>query len=794
MSSARVPALEGKWRAAALYILLTLLLAYPISIRPDRIAWANDPDEHLVMWLLAWDTHAFLHQPLSIFDANTFYPLHRTLAYQENLIGDAFFAAPVLWLTSNPVLAANFVSLLACVLCGLGAYVLGRRVGLREGGALLCGVVFAFSPPRFLRFPQTHLAVVQWIPFALASLHQYFEHGRRRDLLLATGFFTLEVMSSGHGGVFAVVAIALMLAYRFALGEPILIVRRLRDFGIAGALLIVPDVLFLIPYRLNQVQMGLRRSLGSWDTSIESFFASPTRVDRFLQSLVTSHDINGAASAWLFPGVVPLALGFAAIAAGAIPVLRRRSDRSAGAARFAGVSRPPDRWGRYRSPILCMLAAGVAWGGISVMRPLLPAGDGLAANYYAGAHWSGAAILSTVDPVPSSAEMLAHANVDAAGPFSASWTGYLSVGAPGLYFFATDSGDQSRVSIDNQLVVDNTGGHPNAQAGSVRLSQGPHRIAIEYVRLAGPPALKWMWQRSTDPYYTPVPAWALSRRPATPRVALAARAVDTARPIAVLGVTLALAWALVLWLALRHDAWAYAFAAVRRNPTPFYLLLTALCIGLSLGPPYGLWRFVYWMPGFDFIRGSSRFMVLGLLGIAVLAGVGFDRLSARLGPRGRLAAGTVVCALMAAEFAAQPFSVPYRLEIPSADRWVARQPKPFVVAEVPASNYARYQTMYMLYSMSHWQKTVHGYGGIEPELSSILYRELETFPDVPSLQHLQQLDVTYVVVHIDMYSPEQWPAVDQRLRSFGDWLNLAYSDPTGRVYAIRRPQETTRAF
>jgi hypothetical protein len=100
----------------------------------------------------------------------------------------------------------------------------------------------------------------------------------------------------------------------------------------------------------------------------------------------------------------------------------------------------------------------------------------------------------------------------------------------------------------------------------------------------------------------------------------------------------------------------------------------------------------------------------------------------------------------------------------------------------------------MLYSMSHWQKTVHGYGGIEPELSSILYRELETFPDVPSLQHLQQLDVTYVVVHIDMYSPEQWPAVDQRLRSFGDWLNLAYSDPTGRVYAIRRPQETTRAF
>src|SRR3979409_2554708 len=99
MISASPARISGTWRAIALYSVLTLLLAYPISVRPDRIAWADDPDAHLVMWLLAWDAHAFLHQPLSIFDANDFYPEHRTLAYQENLIGDALFAAPVLWLT-----------------------------------------------------------------------------------------------------------------------------------------------------------------------------------------------------------------------------------------------------------------------------------------------------------------------------------------------------------------------------------------------------------------------------------------------------------------------------------------------------------------------------------------------------------------------------------------------------------------------------------------------------------------------------------------------------------------------
>ena len=108
---------------AILFALLTMAFAYPLSLRPHRSLPADDPDSHLYMWTLAWDAHAFSHQPLSIFDANIFYPNRDTLAYSENLIGSAIFSAPVLWLTGNPILAVNFVSLLSCVLCGLGAHV-----------------------------------------------------------------------------------------------------------------------------------------------------------------------------------------------------------------------------------------------------------------------------------------------------------------------------------------------------------------------------------------------------------------------------------------------------------------------------------------------------------------------------------------------------------------------------------------------------------------------------------------------------------------------------------------------
>ena len=158
------------WPIALLFSAVTLALTYPLPLHVGSAILSDNPDTHLFLWTLGWDVHAFTSQPFSIFDANIYFPQRLTLAYSENLIGSAFLAAPVLWLTGNAVLALNIVSLLSCILCGLGAYVLARRLGLSVAGAILCGLVFAFSPARFFRITQIHLATVQWVPFTLACL------------------------------------------------------------------------------------------------------------------------------------------------------------------------------------------------------------------------------------------------------------------------------------------------------------------------------------------------------------------------------------------------------------------------------------------------------------------------------------------------------------------------------------------------------------------------------------------------------------------------------------------------
>jgi hypothetical protein len=542
--------------ATVAYAALTFLMALPFSLSPGTEVVADLPDTHLYIWTLAWDAYAFLHQPLHIFDANIYYPFANTLAYSENLIGSAFVAAPIIWLTGNPVLAMNLTALITCVLCGLGAYVLARRIHISAGGAFICGVIFAFAPPRFFRLGQLHLTAVEWIPFSLAFLHSYLESGRRRDLLSAIGFFSLQALSSGHGAAYLLIASAALFAWHLALGMPPAIRQRLRDFGAAGAYLLAPAVWVILPYRLAQQEAGLRRSyLADSQPGIESFLATPAIVDKFLIAHLW-HASGKEANAFLFPGVLVLILAAVAI-------------------------------------------------------------------------------------------------------FS----------------------------------------------------------------------------------------WPARRR-------------------------------------------------VRENMVVFYGLLAILATMMFIDRPFELWRYVYWLPGLNFIRVPSRFILLTMLALSVLAGFGFDRIAKRLSKTGLALATMLVAALLLAEYSSYPFvGVPYAVNIPAIDRWLDTQPKPFVVAEVPVPSpgnlgaLERQQTSSMLHSTAHWQKTVHGYSGIRRPFHEQLYLELTAFPDATSIASLRGVGVNYVVVHTAEYG-SRWPAIEQAIARTPA-LTLEHVEGDGRVYAISRASDAT---
>ena len=537
------------------YAALTFLMALPFSLSPGSQVLGDVPDTHLFIWTLAWDTYAFLHQPINIFDANIYYPYANTLAYSENLIGSAFFAAPIIWLTGDPVLAMNLTALTTCVLCGAGAYLLARRLHISPRGAFICGLIFAFAPPRFIRVGQLHLTAVQWIPFSLAFLHTYLERGQRRDLLFAIGFFSLQALTSGHGAAYLLLATVALLAWHLAFGAPLAWRHRLNDFGVAGAYLLAPAVWIILPYRIAQTEAGLRRGyLTGVQPGIESFLASPARFHQFLQAKLFD-PFPKEADAYLFPGILVVILAAVAI--------------------VSRLAKPGDR----------------------------------------------------------------------------------------------------------------------------------------------------------------------------PR---------------------------------------------RENYVAFYLLIAVLATLMFIDRPIELWRYVYWLPGLNFIRVPSRFIILTMLALSVLAGFGFDRIAVHIPKKARAIAMVMVAGLLLAEYSSYPFAgVPFHLAIPAIDRWLDTQPKPFVIAEVPVPSSGnlgaleRHQTQSMLHATAHWQKTIHGYSGIRRPLHDQLYLALTTFPDATSLARLREVGVTYVVVHTDEYGG-RWRIIEEQIARTPA-LKLEHVEGAGRVYSILPP-------
>jgi hypothetical protein len=650
---------------------LTFVLAYPLSIHPaSRVYWMG-VDTELFLWTLAWNAHALVTSPLAIFDANIFHPLKNTLAYTENLIGSTLFAGPVLWTTDNPVLALNVVQLSSIVLCGLGTFVLARRLGISALGAALAGIVFAFSPPRFGRIGQLHLTTVQWIPFALAALHAYLDGGRKLHLRLAIGLFTLQALTSGHGAVFLLFAFAMLLGYRVVLGERITPVRRLRDVGLPGLLLLVPAAFLVMPYRLAQQEIGLRRTLDptwwtDWASPAVSFIATPARLPQALLQPLVGKTLWDNAGAYLFPGFLPLALAAIAVV-GRWRARAREKNRDAEA--------------RRRLAWCWVTAASVAAG----------------------------------------------------------------VAGLALAVYIADGG---RVTLKN-----------DADEMLLRI-RNPWRPAIAGLLLL------FVGLVSAPRAGVPLRSWRMFGQ----------RRGD--------GVPTMLRW---------RVAWEWWGARRRQDNVLFYTLLTAAMVWLSAGAPIGPWPWLYSLPGFSFIRVPSRFTILALLGLAVLAGFGFDRLRTRMDRTGnrRLAwaLAIVLGACLSAEFSMVPVrAVPYRADIPAVDRWLDSRPKPFVVAEVPFSSEADH-TAYMLHSTAHWQRTVNGYSGFRPPLHEGANPHIRRFPARESLEAMARLGVTYVVVHRDRYRADVWAWVEQELPKAGDWIRLEHEEGAGRVYSLHVPSQ-----
>ncbi|HWP46770.1 MAG TPA: discoidin domain-containing protein [Candidatus Limnocylindrales bacterium] len=288
-----------------IFTLFTLGLTYPLVFHLNSSVFAVYGDPLLTTWILAWDVHKLFTDPQNLFQANIFYPYKNVLAYSENLLASSLFAAPILLLSQNPILAHNGVFLLSFILSGFGTYLLVRHLTHNPYAGLFSGIIFAFGPYKFSHLGHLQLLTTQWIPFCFLFLHRLLETHRWRDLFLFWLFFILQALSSSYYALFLSLSLGIWLvAYGLISRRNFLssLWSKLGGFVILSVLVLYP---VSRPYFKVQEEMGFTRTLEEvkvFSADLKNYLGVPHFNKLYGKVLVRF----AKTEAMLFPGTLAL--------------------------------------------------------------------------------------------------------------------------------------------------------------------------------------------------------------------------------------------------------------------------------------------------------------------------------------------------------------------------------------------------------------------------------------------------------------------------------------------------------
>jgi len=207
---------RSTWRhhvlALAGYILLTLLMTYPLAPRiSSHLAGSGDD-----MWLFQWNNW-WLRKALSegldpFFTDFLFHPQGVSLVYHN-----FSWLNTAIWLLLEPLVgyiaAYNVTFLLTFILSGYATYALVSYLTDSRAAAFIAGLAFAFSPYHLSHFNNPNLISVQWLPFCMLFLVRTVRERKWRDVWLCVLSLVLTGLSRLQLLVFVAILMALYVGY-----------------------------------------------------------------------------------------------------------------------------------------------------------------------------------------------------------------------------------------------------------------------------------------------------------------------------------------------------------------------------------------------------------------------------------------------------------------------------------------------------------------------------------------------------------------------------------------------------
>jgi hypothetical protein len=227
-----------------------------------------------------------------------------------------------------------------------------------------------------------------------------------------------------------------------------------------------------------------------------------------------------------------------------------------------------------------------------------------------------------------------------------------------------------------------------------------------------------------------------------------------------------------------------------RETALVYGTLAILAAWSSFGPNAGLYRVLYYLPTFSFLRAPSRLGLVVTLCLVVFAGIALRVILSAAPTRLRAALGAVVVLAAIADVAVFPLRWDKAPSIPAGYETLTHRTRgtlaefPFYADRISMTLHAQY----MLFSTSHWLPMVNGYSDVIP----LDFREaapvLDSFPSREAFAVLARRRVRYIAVHWDMYVGlvDRRDEIRHRLEPYLPNLNALAGDDRMTIYEVTK--------
>ena len=204
-----------------LVVTLVATLIFFAPLLPRLASYNPGGDAMFNAWEIARNQHCILRENCpNYLTANIYFPHADTMLYSETQLSPAVVTLPLHWITQNPLVAFNVITIASFFLSGWCMYLLAKRLSKgNELIAVLAGLLFEFAPIRLSSID--HLGHLQnlsifCLPLAVLLVLTYIETTRRQYLVgllaaLLYAFFASWVMMVFVGVALSVLLLGLLL-------------------------------------------------------------------------------------------------------------------------------------------------------------------------------------------------------------------------------------------------------------------------------------------------------------------------------------------------------------------------------------------------------------------------------------------------------------------------------------------------------------------------------------------------------------------------------------------------------